>query len=148
MRTPLHALGLALAAALVALPDPAAAAPLARAGRPFLAYPGETIVLDGAESEGDDIAYRWVQVGGPEVALSGGDTARPRFEVAAPGRYSFELVVREGELASAPDIVDVVVIDADVAGRLSEGGCAHAPGGALAGLVAALAALAGRRRRA
>jgi len=147
MRTPLSSLGLLVVAALVALPAAAGAAPLARAGRPFLAYPGETIVLDGAESEGDDIAYRWVQVGGPEVPLSGGDTARPRFEVAAPGRYSFELVVREGEVASAPDVVDVVVIDADVAGRLGGGGCAHAPAGAVAGLVGGLLALAGRRRR-
>jgi hypothetical protein len=81
------------------------------------------------------------------VPLSGGDTARPRFEVVAPGRYSFELVVREGEVASAPDVVDVVVIDADVAGRLGGGGCAHAPAGAVAGLVGGLLALAGRRRR-
>lgn len=124
----------------------ASAAPVARAGRPFLAYPDETIVLDGSESGGTSLGYRWVQVGGPDVGLIGGDTARPRFTVRTPGRYSFELVVREAEVSSAPDAVDVIVIDADVAGRVGGAGCAHAVGLAWLGAAVGLVAAWGRRR--
>lgn len=142
----------ALAAALVfglALVGSGAAeaAPVAKAGRAFLAYPGETIQLDGRDSEGDDLEFRWAQVGGPQVPLIDGASAQPRFSLELPGRYSFELVVREGEVASEPDVVDVIVIDADVAGRFSEGGCAAAPASPAALLLGFGALLAALRRR-
>jgi hypothetical protein len=124
------ALGLALL-----LPAAAGAVPVAKAGRAFLAYPGETIQLDGRDSEGEAIEYRWAQVGGPDVPLIDGASAQPRFSVELPGRYSFELVVREGDVASEPDVVDVIAIDADVAGRFAKGGCATVGGAPRASLL-------------
>lgn len=137
-------LGLALLVGSVA-----EAAPKARAGRAFLAYPGESIQLDGRDSEGQDLEFRWVQIGGPTVALLDGASAQPRFTLDEPGRYSFELVVREGELASEPAVVDVIAIDADVAGRFSDAGCAarRGPPGLGLAAAAALGLLLGRRRR-
>jgi hypothetical protein len=58
--------------------------------------PHEEVVLDGSGSfdpEGEELAYRWRQVGGPEVELKGADTPWPRFTPTGPGRYEFELVV-------------------------------------------------------
>ena len=125
-RSHLPLLGLGLAALL---PQVSGAAPVSRAGATFLAYPGDTIVLDGTASEGEELAWRWVQIGGPRVPATGTDTARPRFRADIPGRYTFELVVREGEVSAAPDTVDVVVADPEIATRYDrDGGCSQLPG--------------------
>lgn len=95
------------------------ATPVSRAGRPFLAYPGETIILDGRASEGDNLEFRWVQVGGPRVPLNSADTPTPSFFADLPGRYAFELVVREGEVAAEPDLIDIAVLDPEIGTRYS-----------------------------
>ena len=134
-------------AALLLAAAPAAADPVARAGRDFLAYPGETIVLDGTASEAaGDAAWRWVQVGGPTVALREGSSARPRFKLPEPGRYSFELVIREGELVSEPDVVEVIAVDPEAADR-GQGGCSAAGGAGAGAAWLALVLTAGRRRK-
>jgi len=129
----------------------ATAAPEARAGRAFLAYPGETIRLDGTASEGTDPDFRWVQIGGPRVPLSGADTRRPEFYADLPGRYTFELTVREGEEASAPDEVDVVVLDPEIGTRYApQSGCSTVSPTAsstVAWMMASLAAIGILRRR-
>jgi hypothetical protein len=131
---------------LVFAPMLANAAPVARAGRPFLAYPEEVILLDGRTSEGQNLLYRWVQVGGPEVPLVDADTAQPRFSPDLPGRYSFELVVREGDENSTADVVDVVVLDPEVGTRFTETACASLPARRGLGL-AAIGLLLGLFRR-
>ena len=115
---------LAILIPLVSVFQLATAAPESRAGRTFLAYPGETIRLDGSTSKGIEPDFRWVQIGGPRVPLTGADTARPEFYADLPGRYTFELTVREGDNASAPDEVDVVVLDPEVGTRyVQPSGC-------------------------
>ena len=115
---------LAATTLLLAALLPAVAAPTARAGSAFLAYPGESIRLNGSASEGADLDFRWVQIGGPRVPLSDADTVRPSFYADLPGRYTFELTVRSGDDASPPDEVDVVVLDAEVGTRYAPGrGC-------------------------
>jgi len=130
------------------LPGVARAEPVSRAGATFLAYPGDTIVLDGSASEGDDLDWRWVQTGGPRVAATDTDTAHPRFRADLPGRYTFELVVWEGQEAGRPDSVDVVVVDPEVATRYAkESGCSQQGGGALAWVWLLPAAVAVGRKR-
>lgn len=88
-------------------------APVADAGPGGQIQGGVTAHLDGRGSfdpDGDALTFRWRQTGGPGVVLNGADTAEPSFE---PGRmradYSFELVVSDGELDSAPDGVTLSV---------------------------------------
>lgn len=105
----------------------ACAQPIARAGRTFLAYPAESIRLDGSASEGEQLAYRWVQTGGPRVPLEGADTVRPSFYTDHPGRYTFELTVREDDSDASIDEVDVVILDPEVGTRYAPAsGCTHA----------------------
>ena len=136
---------------LLTLLSTADAEPIARAGRAFLAYPGESIRLNGSTSAGTDLHYRWVQIGGPRVPLTGADTARPSFYADLPGRYTFELTVREGDAASAPDEVDVAVLDPEIGTRYApQSGCsvsASASRGSLALWLAPMLVLGLRRPR-
>lgn len=124
---------------------------LARAGQSFLAYPGETIVLNGTGStgpEGSELNYTWSQVAGPEVRLVRGDTAQPEFLAAEPGTHSFSLFVSVGAEYSATDEVDVVVVDPAAGDHLFSKGCAAAPlPSRTTALLAAVAMVLGLRRR-
>jgi hypothetical protein len=59
--------------------------------------------------------------------LTDSDTARPSFFTERPGRYTFELTVREATLESSIDEVDVVVLDPEIGTRYDPAsGCMHA----------------------
>lgn len=131
------------------------ARPEARAGLSFLAYPGETITLDGsasADPSGLPLSFAWVQVAGPPVELRASDTEAPAFDASTPGVHRFELRVQAGGSSSAPDLVDVIVVDPDIAvtatGAPAEGGGCATAGGSPAPMAALLlgAALLCRRR--
>ncbi len=73
--------------------------------------------LDGTASSdpdpGDTLSYSWIQTAGPNVALTGGNTAQPSFtspDVTAgnPVTLTFELTVNDGT-DDVTDTVDVVV---------------------------------------
>lgn len=126
---------------------------LARAGQSFLAYPGETIVLNGTGStgpEGEVLNYTWTQVAGPEVRLVRGDTAQPEFLAAEPGTHTFSLFVSVGAQYSATDEVDVIVVDPEAGAGLFSDGCSTAPsparGTVALGLAGLLLGLLRRRR--
>lgn len=73
---------------------------------------GSVVLLNGsasADPDGDALGYRWRQIAGPAVALSGADGARPTF-LAPDSRRTlvFRLVVDDGVVASEPDDVRVV----------------------------------------
>jgi len=96
--------------------EPAEGVYEADVGRPFLAYVGDLVVLDGSASTGSAdvaMAYRWSQAGGPTVGLSATDSPKPSFTVAEPGNHVFELVVGDGTVWSAPARSYVIVIDKD-----------------------------------
>lgn len=142
-------LSAALLLAAVAAPARADEPPVALAGVPFLAYPGERIVLDGSASydpDGASLTWAWTQVHGPGVDLRADTTANPEFDAELPGTYTFELVVDDGLLQSEPDEVDVIVVDPAIGMDMQPQGCQAAP--AAGGLLLLLPALVGRRRQA
>ncbi len=102
----------------------------ADAGRPLLAYVGDTVVLSGEGSQGPEgisLDYRWTQLEGPAVQLADVDIANPVFRIEQPGNLVFELLVGDGTAWSAPSRSYVVVVDPDVA-RRHERGCGCATG--------------------
>jgi len=132
-------------AAATALAGPVDEPPVALAGEAFMAYPGDTVVLDGSGSydpEGAELSWHWTPIAGPKVQLSKADTATPQFTADASGVVSVELVVDDGAQESEPDVVDVIVVAPD-AGTVLSGpskGCQSLP---LSRLPVALAMLAG-----
>lgn len=136
-----------LLTALAASPARADEPPVALAGVPFLAYPGERIVLDGSASydpEGAPLSWDWTQVHGPTVELRAATTANPEFDAEQAGTYTFELVVGDGLQESEPDEVDVIVVDPAIGEDVQAEGCQATP--AVGGLLLLLPALARRRR--
>ena len=103
----------------------------ADAGRPFLAYVGDTVVLSAEQSTGPDgtaLSYTWQQISGPAVALDNPASATPSFQVTDVGTLTFSLVVGDGSEVSAPDHSFVIVIDPDAGNRHGGCGCASQPG--------------------
>ncbi len=90
-------------------------APHADAGPDLTAEPGRRVVLDGTGSsdpEGRPLAYAWSQREGPDVALTRGATARPRFpapRAAAETLLRFRLKVTDPQGRSDTDWVRVTV---------------------------------------
>lgn len=85
--------------------------PVADAGPDRSGAPGDTFELDGSGSsdpDGDDLAYQWTRVSGPNVTLQNADQEKASFTANQPGTYVFELEVSDGE-ASSTDTVRVVV---------------------------------------
>ncbi len=87
-------------------------APTADAGPDRSAREGTEVALDGTGSsdpDADALSFSWMQVGGPATALTGADTAAPRFVPTEAGTYTFELAVEDGFGGTARDTVTVVV---------------------------------------
>ncbi|MGE5294983.1 MAG: GLUG motif-containing protein [Solirubrobacterales bacterium] len=91
--------------------------PVAEAG--LSRYAGtEPVQLDGTGSFDPDgagqLCYAWRQLSGPAVELTGADTATPQISrIVQTGEIQeceFELIVSDGELASVPDTVKVVIV--------------------------------------
>ena len=124
---------------------------VANAGLPFLAYPGDTIILSAESSagpQGVQLGYQWTQVAGPPVTLDDATSATPSFLVELPGTIAFDLEVGAAGVFSEPDRSYVVVIDRDAGRAHDAGGCGCGAGVPLAGWwPLAVVALVRRRRR-
>jgi hypothetical protein len=70
-----------------------------------------SVTGSGADPEGAAITYAWVQTAGTAVTLTGANTATLSFTApAAPTTLTFQLTTNDGALGSAPDSVNVVVV--------------------------------------
>lgn len=89
--------------------------PLADAGDDQNVVVGTLVTLDGSASYDPEMSaldYHWTQVDGPAVTLTDPLVAQPSFSapvVSQPSLITFELVVHDGELDSAPDQVDITI---------------------------------------
>jgi hypothetical protein len=73
---------------------------------------GDWVILDGQASydpDGDTLGYLWTQTAGAQVSLDDPASAVIGFYAVTEGVLKFQLVVRDGELASAPAFVEVTV---------------------------------------
>jgi hypothetical protein len=84
------------------------ALPVASVVAPTSAVAGELVVLNARSSTGA-ARYRWSQLGGPWTAFDA-NSAAPVFIPRAAGNYTFELVVDDGKVRSAPVTVTVNVL--------------------------------------
>jgi PKD repeat protein len=99
------------------------AAPVAEAGPNQNAGVGAAVTLSGAGSTDPDghtpLTYRWSQLSGPVVALTGANTAAPSFTApGAPATLQFSLLVTDarGLAASGSSIVTVIVANTTISG--------------------------------
>ena len=87
-----------------------AAAPMADAGDDLLGLVGHRLTLNGSASRPRaGLAYRWLQVGGPEIRSPVESGSFFSFIPGAPGVYRFALVVARQDRISPPDYVNVTV---------------------------------------
>src|SRR2546428_9269522 len=96
-------------------PAPSNNAPIANAGPDQTINEGTSVTLDGSSSsdpDNDALTYSWIQVVGPTVTLSSANTASPTFNaplVDTDTILTFQLIVNDGKLDSAPAAVNVVI---------------------------------------
>lgn len=130
--------------------------PVANAGADQSVSIGAAVLLDGTASsdpDGDPLAFTWTMAsrpGGSTAALSSANTANPSFTADVAGTYQLSLTVSDGTEYSDPDVLVVTATDPNGGGSSSSCGC-HAgpsPAGTSTMLLALVAGLATRRRRA
>ncbi|MER2544420.1 MAG: RHS repeat-associated core domain-containing protein [Candidatus Accumulibacter phosphatis] len=90
-------------------------APFANAGPDQSVSLGSWIPLDGSASrdpEGATLSYAWSLIARPsgsQVVLTAAHSANPTFRADLPGQYIVQLIVHDGQLASAPATVNILV---------------------------------------
>jgi hypothetical protein len=98
------------------------ATPTVTATAPETAENGDTVVLNAssaADADGDALTYSWVQTAGPELELSGADTAQasftaPLFEEEDTD-FGFTVTVSDGLASATSDVVMTVLADPNTA---------------------------------
>jgi PKD repeat protein len=71
------------------------------------------ITANATDADGDPLAFSWIQIAGPGVAINGTQTPNLTFVPTVSGHYGFEVTVSDGFVESTSDIVNITVINAD-----------------------------------
>ena len=93
------------------------APPVANAGVNQSVYRGQLVTLSGVQSsdpEGASLSYQWSivsQPSGSNITLSDANSAVPTFTPLFIGDYNFQLIVNDGQLASAAAAVKVTTVN-------------------------------------
>jgi hypothetical protein len=83
---------------------------------PITGFVGQPLALDASASyRHDDAVFSWRQVSGPAVALSNANSAVAGFVPEAPGRYAFDVTIRQSNTTSPAATAEVFVGVPDVA---------------------------------
>ena len=78
---------------------------IADAGDDLVGLVGHRTILNGSHrGDGEKVAYRWIQLGGPKVERSNQDRTYYTFTPALPGIYRFALIAASNSDGSAPMI--------------------------------------------
>ena len=85
--------------------------PIADAGPDQTVFTDQQVTLDGSDStdpDGDPLTFRWSflrKPAGSAATLTAGTSVSPRFTPDVDGVYEIQLIVRDGQVDSAPDTV-------------------------------------------
>ena len=90
--------------------------PVARAGADRSTPGGSSDTLDGSNSRGDGLTYRWRQVAGQTVNLADADTVRatfeaPAYDATAVNGLEFELEVRDSRGRRSTDRIAITITE-------------------------------------
>ncbi|HMU37486.1 MAG TPA: M36 family metallopeptidase [Pseudomonadota bacterium] len=117
----------------------------------------QVVMTATATSPSGAVKWAWTQTGGPNVTLSGADTATPNFmapSVDAPTMFTFKVTGTDSKSTVREATANVQVVKAGNSGGGSSSGCSFVGGGhAAAGSLPTVGAFAlmlaglGRRRR-
>ncbi len=111
-------------------------APVANAGPDQTVKAGSTVFLDGSKSsdvDGNPLTSSWsfVQVpSGSQAVLNGANTVSPTFIADVAGSYIVQLVVNDGQVNSAPDMVTITVTPGNSAPTANAGASQNVSAGA------------------
>lgn len=87
--------------------------PVANAGADQVVFAGQTVTLNGTAStdaDGDPLSYQWTLIARPEgstAVLVSATTPTSTFVADIPGTYEARLIVSDGTVSSAPDLVTI-----------------------------------------
>ena len=87
--------------------------PIADAGPDATVFTGQRVTLDGSDStdpDGDPLTFAWTFVrkpAGSNATLTAPNSVSPSFTPDVDGIYEFQLIVNDGQVNSAPDIVRI-----------------------------------------
>lgn len=90
--------------------------PVANTGQDAQFSAGAGVTLNGTDSSDEDgqvVSYQWTQLAGPEIELSGADTANPTFiapDVDTETNLKFRLVVTDDVGTTHSDVVVITVV--------------------------------------
>ena len=84
---------------------------IARPDAPSTAMSGQTLLLEGGDSFGDNLSFEWKQISGPELDITSSEEELAATTFPEPGSYTLRLTVSDEEGASDSENFTVFVLE-------------------------------------